>query len=201
MIEIDHKTMGQTCGILPVGIDSAHVKTEGLKWNLGKRVIGVAWGGAHRQIGRRLSTAMCQAPITCCLPSQSSISPQISLSCGASRSSRICRPWSTQNHSGARRSGSSATRALATTSRKASRSLRSAWRKRRRAWGARWRSFKRVRVSEPLRRRRRQVTGTARGEAYAPKEGVEEAGVDSGSARVLPSWRICSRACCIQASE
>jgi hypothetical protein len=28
--------MGQTCGILPVGIDSAYVKTEGLKWNLGK---------------------------------------------------------------------------------------------------------------------------------------------------------------------
>lgn len=27
--------MGQTCGILPVGIDSAHVKTKGLKWNLG----------------------------------------------------------------------------------------------------------------------------------------------------------------------
>lgn len=28
--------MGQTCGILPVGIDSAYVKTEGLKWNLGE---------------------------------------------------------------------------------------------------------------------------------------------------------------------
>jgi thiamine pyrophosphokinase len=27
--------MGQTCGILPVGIDSAYVKTDGLKWNLG----------------------------------------------------------------------------------------------------------------------------------------------------------------------
>jgi len=35
VIEIDHYTMGQTCGILPVGIDSAFVKTEGLKWNLG----------------------------------------------------------------------------------------------------------------------------------------------------------------------
>jgi thiamine pyrophosphokinase len=35
VIEIDHTTMGQTCGILPVGIDSAYVKTEGLKWNLG----------------------------------------------------------------------------------------------------------------------------------------------------------------------
>jgi thiamine pyrophosphokinase len=35
VIEIDHSTMGQTCGILPVGIDSAYVKTQGLKWNLG----------------------------------------------------------------------------------------------------------------------------------------------------------------------
>ncbi|KAI9632252.1 thiamine pyrophosphokinase, partial [Dioszegia hungarica] len=34
LIEIDHKTMGQTCGILPVGVDSAVVKTEGLKWDL-----------------------------------------------------------------------------------------------------------------------------------------------------------------------
>ncbi|WRT64836.1 thiamine pyrophosphokinase [Kwoniella shivajii] len=32
-IEIDHNTMGQTCGILPVGIDSAKVKTRGLKWD------------------------------------------------------------------------------------------------------------------------------------------------------------------------
>ena len=36
LIEIDHKTMGQTCGILPVGVDSAVVKTEGLKWDLGE---------------------------------------------------------------------------------------------------------------------------------------------------------------------
>lgn len=34
VIEIDHTTMGQTCGILPVGVDSAYVKTEGLRWNL-----------------------------------------------------------------------------------------------------------------------------------------------------------------------
>lgn len=27
--------MGQTCGILPVGVDTAHVKTEGLKWDVG----------------------------------------------------------------------------------------------------------------------------------------------------------------------
>ncbi|OXM77107.1 thiamine pyrophosphokinase [Cryptococcus neoformans Bt63] len=33
-IHIDHSTMGQTCGILPVGIDSAHVKTRGLKWDV-----------------------------------------------------------------------------------------------------------------------------------------------------------------------
>lgn len=36
VIEIDHSTMGQTCGILPVGVDSAYVKTEGLKWDLGE---------------------------------------------------------------------------------------------------------------------------------------------------------------------
>ncbi|ORY22966.1 Thiamin pyrophosphokinase, partial [Naematelia encephala] len=34
LIEIDHSTMGETCGILPVGIDKAMVHTEGLKWNL-----------------------------------------------------------------------------------------------------------------------------------------------------------------------
>ncbi|WVQ91115.1 thiamine pyrophosphokinase [Cryptococcus gattii] len=33
-IQIDHSTMGQTCGILPVGIDSAHVKTKGLQWDV-----------------------------------------------------------------------------------------------------------------------------------------------------------------------
>lgn len=33
-IHIDHSTMGQTCGILPVGIDSAHVRTKGLKWDV-----------------------------------------------------------------------------------------------------------------------------------------------------------------------
>lgn len=35
-IHIDHSTMGQTCGILPVGIDSAHVRTKGLKWDVGE---------------------------------------------------------------------------------------------------------------------------------------------------------------------
>ncbi|TYJ54037.1 thiamine pyrophosphokinase [Cryptococcus floricola] len=34
LINIDHNTMGQTCGILPVGIDSAHVITKGLKWDV-----------------------------------------------------------------------------------------------------------------------------------------------------------------------
>ena len=41
IIEIDHSTMGQTCGILPVGIDNAYVKTEGLKWNLGMILLTV----------------------------------------------------------------------------------------------------------------------------------------------------------------
>ena len=34
LVEIDHSTMGQTCGILPLGISEAFVRTEGLKWNL-----------------------------------------------------------------------------------------------------------------------------------------------------------------------
>lgn len=34
LIEIDHATMGQTCGILPVGVSESFVRTEGLKWNL-----------------------------------------------------------------------------------------------------------------------------------------------------------------------
>ncbi|WVR09545.1 thiamine pyrophosphokinase [Kwoniella sp. DSM 27419] len=32
-ITIDHDRMGQTCGILPVGVDSSRVKTKGLKWD------------------------------------------------------------------------------------------------------------------------------------------------------------------------
>ncbi|WWC72139.1 uncharacterized protein I206_106099 [Kwoniella pini CBS 10737] len=34
-IQIDHNTMGQTCGILPVGVDSSRVITKGLKWDFG----------------------------------------------------------------------------------------------------------------------------------------------------------------------
>ncbi|BEI97420.1 hypothetical protein CcaverHIS631_0210090 [Cutaneotrichosporon cavernicola] len=34
LIEVDHASMGQTCGILPVGVSEAYVRTEGLKWNL-----------------------------------------------------------------------------------------------------------------------------------------------------------------------
>ncbi|KAF8149854.1 thiamine pyrophosphokinase Thi80 [Crassisporium funariophilum] len=33
-IEIDHDILGQTCGLLPVGIDSTILSTSGLKWNL-----------------------------------------------------------------------------------------------------------------------------------------------------------------------
>jgi thiamine pyrophosphokinase len=33
-IEIDHGILGQTCGLLPVGIDSTILSTSGLKWNL-----------------------------------------------------------------------------------------------------------------------------------------------------------------------
>lgn len=34
LVDIDHTTMGQTCGILPLGVSEAFVRTEGLKWNL-----------------------------------------------------------------------------------------------------------------------------------------------------------------------
>lgn len=34
LIEVDHSSMGQTCGLLPVGVNEAYVRTEGLKWNL-----------------------------------------------------------------------------------------------------------------------------------------------------------------------
>ncbi|WVQ77464.1 thiamine pyrophosphokinase [Cryptococcus sp. DSM 104548] len=34
LINIDHSTMGQTCGMLPVGVESAHVVTKGLKWDV-----------------------------------------------------------------------------------------------------------------------------------------------------------------------
>jgi thiamine pyrophosphokinase len=33
-IEVDHSILGQTCGLLPVGIDSTILSTSGLKWNL-----------------------------------------------------------------------------------------------------------------------------------------------------------------------
>jgi thiamine pyrophosphokinase len=33
-IEIDHDILGQTCGLLPVGIDKTTLSTRGLRWNL-----------------------------------------------------------------------------------------------------------------------------------------------------------------------
>ena len=35
--------MGETCGILPVGVDQAMVRTEGLKWDLGERSVIRFW--------------------------------------------------------------------------------------------------------------------------------------------------------------
>ncbi|KAF8899944.1 thiamine pyrophosphokinase [Gymnopilus junonius] len=37
-IEIDHTLLGQTCGLLPVGIDQTVISTTGLKWNLTEQV-------------------------------------------------------------------------------------------------------------------------------------------------------------------
>ncbi|KAF5371856.1 hypothetical protein D9615_009563 [Tricholomella constricta] len=34
VIEIDHDLLGQTCGLLPIGIDSTILTTSGLRWNL-----------------------------------------------------------------------------------------------------------------------------------------------------------------------
>ncbi|KAF8071725.1 thiamine pyrophosphokinase [Lyophyllum atratum] len=38
VIEIDHDLLGQTCGLLPVGIDSTVLTTSGLRWNLTETV-------------------------------------------------------------------------------------------------------------------------------------------------------------------
>ncbi|KDR76321.1 hypothetical protein GALMADRAFT_475862 [Galerina marginata CBS 339.88] len=37
-IEIDHNLLGQTCGLLPVGIDHTVLSTSGLRWNLTEHV-------------------------------------------------------------------------------------------------------------------------------------------------------------------
>jgi len=34
LIHIDHDVVGQTCGLLPVGVDSTVLTTTGLRWNL-----------------------------------------------------------------------------------------------------------------------------------------------------------------------
>ena len=89
IIEIDHLTMGQTCGILPVGIDSAYVKTEGLKWNLG-RCIPMYVYMANPQIGIHRSMAISRAPTTSYHLSPSYISRPTDRFYGVSRSSRTC---------------------------------------------------------------------------------------------------------------
>lgn len=33
-IHVNHKTLGQTCGLLPVGIGFTTLTTRGLRWNL-----------------------------------------------------------------------------------------------------------------------------------------------------------------------
>ncbi|KAI0250257.1 thiamine pyrophosphokinase [Lactifluus subvellereus] len=39
-ISIDHSILGQTCGLLPVGVDSTVLTTRGLRWNLTKETSG-----------------------------------------------------------------------------------------------------------------------------------------------------------------
>lgn len=36
VIEIDHETYGPTCGVLPLGVESSHVETKGLRWDFGE---------------------------------------------------------------------------------------------------------------------------------------------------------------------
>jgi thiamine pyrophosphokinase len=44
--------MGQTCGILPVGVRNAYVQTRHLKWNLGK-----SWSAIHSDATRDWTTS------------------------------------------------------------------------------------------------------------------------------------------------
>ena len=37
IIEINRTFVGKTCGLLPVGVDSTVMTTEGFRWNLGTR--------------------------------------------------------------------------------------------------------------------------------------------------------------------
>lgn len=36
MIEVDHERYGQTCGVLPLGVQESRVSTSGLKWDFGE---------------------------------------------------------------------------------------------------------------------------------------------------------------------
>jgi thiamine pyrophosphokinase len=38
-IAIDHDLLGKTCGLLPVGVDSAILTTSGLQWNLSTHLL------------------------------------------------------------------------------------------------------------------------------------------------------------------
>lgn len=42
-IVIDHDLLGKTCGLLPVGVDSAILTTSGLRWNLSEHLLPQAW--------------------------------------------------------------------------------------------------------------------------------------------------------------
>jgi len=45
-IEVDHGILGQTCGLLPVGIESTILSTYGLEWNLSMCLIVTPFPGA-----------------------------------------------------------------------------------------------------------------------------------------------------------
>src|SRR5438132_392538 len=68
IIRIDHDILGPTCGLLPVGVDSALLTTTGLRWNLGGQLCissgipSLTW--SLDKVGRnRLSMDWFQHPI------------------------------------------------------------------------------------------------------------------------------------------
>ena len=46
-IYVNHKVLGKTCGLLPVGIDSTTLTTRGLRWNLSALVRPNAIAGSN----------------------------------------------------------------------------------------------------------------------------------------------------------
>jgi hypothetical protein len=48
LVHIDHSILGPTCGLLPVGIESARISTSGLRWNLSTIFFACSWNEKSR---------------------------------------------------------------------------------------------------------------------------------------------------------